>query len=165
MHYTGCLRSTAPSWDPQAALFSERIQGGRVAGPQGDWGGTWMRWGEATAESVEIIWMRGEGLVIPGDSGREVCVRGTCGREAGWITRGLRKVPSGGLRTAPLDFTVAPSDKMCSSGWQSNRQDASPEGSWKPAQTAISNVENARKNERNFQVCSVQHQLNIKLPK
>lgn len=42
---------------------------------------TWMRWGEATAESVEIIWMRGEGLVIPGDSGREVCVRGTYGWE------------------------------------------------------------------------------------
>lgn len=119
LHYTGCLRSTAPSWDPQAALFLERIQGGWVAGPQGDWGGTWMRWGEATAESVEIIWMRGEGLVIPGDSGREVCVRGTCGREGGWITRGLRKVPSGRLRTAPLGFTVAPSDKMCSSGWQS----------------------------------------------
>lgn len=60
--------------------------------------------------------MRGEGLVIPGDSGREVCVRGTCGREAGWITRGLTKMPSGGLRTMPLGFTGALSDKMCSLG-------------------------------------------------
>lgn len=59
--------------------------------------------------------MRGEGLVIPGDSGREVCVRGTCGREAGWITRGLTEMPRG-LRTMPPGFTVALSDKMCTLG-------------------------------------------------
>lgn len=54
--------------------------------------------------------MRGEGLVIPGDSGREVCVRGTCGQKVGWNIRGLGKMPSGGLRTMPFTFPVALSD-------------------------------------------------------
>lgn len=100
----------------QGRFVLERIQKaglplGRWLEPSGIGAGTWIRWGEATAESVEIIWMRGEGLVIPGDSGREVCVRGTYRGEVDWITRELRKTPSG-VSGMPLAFTVVLRNKV-----------------------------------------------------
>lgn len=56
--------------------------------------------------------MRGEGLVIFGDFGREVCVRGICGREVGWIIREFRKMFSSGFRIMFFVFVVVLSDKF-----------------------------------------------------
>lgn len=94
--------------------------------------------------------MRGEGLVIPGDSGREVCVRGTCGREVAWITRELRKMFSNGLRNMSLAFTVALSDEFVWFGMTKESMRYCQRMILRNSKIAVSNIENARKNERHF---------------